>query len=49
MHSAHQADIIFDLSPVLFAGSLFVLPYFAALITSCDVESHSSRIKYSIQ
>ncbi len=27
MHSAHQADVIFGLSPVLFAGSLFVLTY----------------------
>ena len=27
MHNAHQADVIFGLSPVLFAGSLFVLTY----------------------
>jgi len=27
MHSAHQPDVIFGLSPVLFAGSLFVLTY----------------------
>ena len=27
MHSTHQADVIFGLSPVLFAGSLFVLTY----------------------
>ena len=27
MHSAHQADVIFGLSPALFAGSLFVLTY----------------------
>jgi Na+/H+ antiporter NhaD/arsenite permease-like protein len=27
MHSAHQADVIFGLSPVLFASSLFVLTY----------------------
>ena len=27
MHSAHQSDVIFGLSPVLFAGSLFVLTY----------------------
>ena len=27
MHSAHQADVIFGLSPVLYAGSLFVLTY----------------------
>ena len=27
MHDAHQADVIFGLSPVLFAGSLFVLTY----------------------
>ena len=27
MHNAHQADVIFGLSPVLFASSLFVLTY----------------------
>jgi len=27
MHNAHQADVIFGLSPVLYAGSLFVLTY----------------------
>lgn len=27
MHNAHQADVIFGLSPALFAGSLFVLTY----------------------
>lgn len=27
MHNVHQADVIFGLSPVLFAGSLFVLTY----------------------
>lgn len=27
MHSAHQVDVIFGLSPALFAGSLFVLTY----------------------
>ncbi len=27
MHSTHQVDVIFGLSPVLFAGSLFVLTY----------------------
>ena len=27
MHNAHQADVIFGLSPTLFAGSLFVLTY----------------------